>query len=437
MASGGVLTQILLLSAWFLASSASSLSPESALFCTSPGQDTTRRGDDISIREAELNLRRGNFAAAARICRTILNSNPEQADALLLLGKASFSAAEKLVGAPAAKQAYAEAEQSFLGFLRVAPDRSETRILQSLAICASRRDAHSVALHRARKAVELEPNNPLALRVLGESARALGFDEEALDSFQKAHNIRPGDVDVVHLLALALQKVDRPAAAQQLLETTIAGLPPRSPGTVQLSLVLFKVHLNTNQPQLAQTVLEQAALIAPENLALNVEMCANLYRLGDHSRARIYAEKARTQSGQTRISRAITARVLGQIQAHQGNHTEAIVELKRAIATQPDDLASLQSLAGSLRRSGEEQEAREVLQRYRKIRQQISLIEAKPPPDLAQPEGLERQEQIIRALLDLGRIDQAKQQLARRLAASPDHPSNSILQRLLDKQQPR
>ena len=92
--------------------------------------------------------------------------------------------------------------------------------------------------------------------------------------------------------------------------------------------------------------------------ALNVEMCANLYRLGDHSRARIYADKARTQSGQTRISRTIIARVLGQIHAHQGNHAEAIVELKRAISTQPDDLASLQSLAGSLRRSGEEQEAR-------------------------------------------------------------------------------
>jgi hypothetical protein len=78
-----------------------------------------------------------------------------------------------------------------------------------------------------------------------------------------------------------------------------------------------------------------------------------------------------------------------------------------------------------------------VLERYRKIRQQISLIEAKPAPDLAQAKGLDRQGQIIRALLDLGRIDQARQQLARRLAASPDHPSNSILQRLLDKQQPR
>lgn len=431
------MTQILLLSTWLLASSASALSLESALFNSGTGQNTTRRGDDISIREAELNLRRGNFAATARICRAILKSNPQQADALLMLGKASFSAAEKLVGAPAAIQAYAEAERSFLKFLRVAPDRSETRILQSLAICASRRDAHSVALHRARKAVEMEPSNPLALRVLGESARALGLDEEALDSFQKAHNIRPGDIDVVHLLALALQKMERPAAARQLLETTIAGLPPRSPGTVQLSLVLFKVHLNTNHPQLAQTVLEQAALIAPDHLALNVEMCANLYRLGDHSRARIYADKARTQSGQTRISRTIIARVLGQIHAHQGNHAEAIVELKRAISTQPDDLASLQSLAGSLRRSGEEQEARRVLERYRKIRQQISLIESKPAPDLAQATGLQRQEQIIRALLDLGRIDQAKKQFTRRLAVSPDHPSNSILQGLIDKQQPR
>jgi len=437
MASGGVLTQILLLSAWLLASSAHSLSLESALSGISPAQDTTHRGDDISIREAELNLRRGNYAATARICRTILKSNPVEADALLLLGKASFSAAEKLAGTPPAQQAYAEAEQSFLRFLKVDPDRSETRIWQSLAICASRRDAHSVALQRARKSVEVEPNNPLALRILGESARALGRNEEALDSFQKSHNIRPGDLDVVHLLALALKKLDRPAAARQLLETTIAGLPPRSPGTVQLSLVLFTVHLNTNQPQLAQTVLEQAALIAPENLTLNVEMCANLYRLGDHSRARFYAEKARGLIGQSRISRAITARVLGQIHAHQGNHAEAIVELKRAIERQPDDLASLQSLAGSLRRSGEEQEARGVLERYRKIRQQISLVEAKPAPDLAQAEGLERQAQIIRALVDLGRFDQAKQQLSRRLAASPNHPSNSILQELLEQQEPR
>jgi signal transduction histidine kinase len=78
-----------------------------------------------------------------------------------------------------------------------------------------------------------------------------------------------------------------------------------------------------------------------------------------------------------------------------------------------------------------------VLERYRKIRQQISLIESKPAPDLAQATGLQRQEQIIRALLDLGRIDQAKKQFTRRLAVSPDHPSNSILQGLIDKQQPR
>ncbi len=392
---------------------------------------------EITIRNAELNLRRGDHATAARICRAILKNKPQDPDALFLLGRASFAAAEGLAAAPVALQAYREAESSFLQFLQVAPERDETRIRQSLAICAGHRGADQGALLHARKAVELAPQNPTALRVLGECASKVGRKEEALRSFQESHERKPGDIDVVHLLAIALRDLERPAQACQLLEETIARLPSPSDAAVQLLLVLYSTHLFTNDPDSAQRVIEKAATMAPDDLRVAVELATQLYRLGKHPRAREVANRARSLPDPTRRQRGVIAKILGQLHAHDGQHAEAIEELDQCIDATPDDLSALLSLAGSLRRIGDDDRAREVLELYSQTREAISLVDRRPPPDLNQAPGLAAQAAIIRALVILGRIDEAKRQLTRRKSIAPADPTNGSLQSLIQAQDPR
>ena len=392
---------------------------------------------EITIRNAELSLGRGDHAAAARICRAILNNKPQDPDALFLLGRASFAAAEGLAAAPVALQAYREAERSFLQFLKVVPERDETRIRQSLAICSRQRGAHRVALLHARKAVELAPDNPIAQRVLGECASELGRKEEALRSFQESHRLKPSDIDVVHLLAISLRDLERPAQACLVLEESIAQLPAPSDSAVQLLLVLYTTHLFTNDPDRAQQVIERAATIAPDDLRVAVELATNLYRLGKHPRAKVVANRARTLPDPTRRQRGVIAKILGQLHAHAGQHADAIQELDLCIEATPDDLSALLSLAGSLRRIGEGDRAREVLKIHTQAREAISLVDRRPLPDLNQAPGLSAQAEIIRALVVLGRIDEAKRQLARRRAIAPADPANDSLQSLIQAQETR
>ncbi|RTZ89490.1 MAG: hypothetical protein DSY92_08860, partial [Planctomycetota bacterium] len=122
---------------------------------------------------------------------------------------------------------------------------------------------------------------------------------------------------------------------------------------------------------------------------------------------------------------------------HAGNHPDAIQELDLCIEATPDDLSALLSLAGSLRRIGEGDRAREVLKIHTQAREAISLVDRRPLPDLNQAPGLSAQAEIIRALVVLGRIDEAKRQLARRRAIAPADPANDSLHSLIQAQETR
>ena len=100
-------------------------------------------------------------------------------------------------------------------------------------------------------------------------------------------------------------------------------------------------------------------------------------------------------------------------------------------------LSALLSLAGSLRRIGEDDRAREVLKIHTQTREAISLVDRRPLPDLNQDPGISAQAEIIRALVLLGRIDEAKLQLARRRAIAPADPANASLQSLIQAQETR
>ena len=209
-----------------------------------------------------------------------------------------------------------------------------------------------------------------------------------------------------------------------------------SPACNQLSLVLYSTHHSINDPHAAHEVIEKTAISAPNDLAVAIELCFSLYRVGKPDLARQQCLQFRTRGGD-RLSprqRGLAARLMGQIHAHMGEHGEAVKELESCLQHIPDDLSALQTLAGSLRRLKREEQARSTLKRYRQVRESLAIAEQSEHIDLTDGDGLQRQEQLIRALVTLRRIDRARQELTRRQRFAANHKMNEELRQLIESE---
>ena len=116
---------------------------------------------------------------------------------------------------------------------------------------------------------------------------------------------------------------------------------------------------------------------------------------------------------------------------HEQKYPEAIAEFRISLQEDPTDLSALQSLAGALRRVGEEEQARSILKHYRQVRAARENLEKNRILYRSQPQNQSAQEKIIRALITLGRLDEAGKQLELRQRKFPDNPSQSELIRLM------
>ena len=125
---------------------------------------------------------------------------------------------------------------------------------------------------------------------------------------------------------------------------------------------------------------------------------------------------------------------MGQIYAHMGEHSEAVKELESCLQHTPDDLSALQTLAGSLRRLKREEQARSTLKRYRQVRESLAISEQSEHINLTDDGALQRQEQLIRALVTLRRFDRARQELARRQQFAGNDKMNEELRQLVESE---
>lgn len=386
---------------------------------------------DPALELAQAQFQSGDLAAAARQCRTILSHQPDHLDALHLLGKISFIAAKSLQNFPQSLQAYGEAERAFLRLLQMAPERDETRIEQSLAVCAQKRGAALEALARARNATNLGPKKPNAFRILGECASDLGRTDEAIRALQTSLELDPGNVDVIWLLAREFQTAKKPHKAIAILEQAITDKPKDSKSLAILYQLLYENHLASNDSTRALTAIENVVRVAPQNATGAIEHASTLYRLGRFDEARKAALRTRgLQVADSRIL-AVIALKLGQILLHDQKYVEAIVELKTSVQHDPADLEALQSLAGVLRRTGQDEEARSILKMYREVRSATTSLETNQAIYRAQPEHRAAQENIIRALITLSRFEEAEKQLELRQRKFPRDPRQDELLRLL------
>jgi tetratricopeptide (TPR) repeat protein len=154
---------------------------------------------------------------------------------------------------------YDDARHAFAVQYGFAPDSASAYLLASRMLL--RREYVPVAQEFARKALELDPQLPLAHSLLGEVALAGEHLEEAIGEFEKERVRNPLDGGVYERLGDAYTRAGDYTKAQRALQQALL-LEPNSTGPY---ILLGKVNLKQQDPVDAAMYLERAERMDPGN----------------------------------------------------------------------------------------------------------------------------------------------------------------------------
>ncbi|MGE3936417.1 MAG: tetratricopeptide repeat protein [Rhodospirillaceae bacterium] len=313
------------------------------------------------LNQAAAALHGGRPDVARTLCRQALAANPNDADALHILGVAELRSG----AVPAAEAALRRAAA-----LRPAD--------------AALRNTLGVALHQAGKATEAEAayraaiaRNPKGAEARGNLARLLldlGRVRPAAQAARAALDVQPGQADAALVLAAALERQGSPAEAATALAVALAANPSATP----LRTRLAELHLGLGQPDPAMAViaalppgavatgellhvrgaalaqlgrldeaaaaLRQAAPLLRDPAGCQLRLAAVLFQAGQPAEAAAAAAEAVRRSPQDGMAN----KILGTALFAAGQGEGAVAPLERAVAALPRDAEAWSNLAGAL-----------------------------------------------------------------------------------------
>ena len=154
---------------------------------------------------------------------------------------------------------YDGARRAFASQYGFPPDSGPAYLLAARMLL--RREYLPVAQQSAAKALELDPQLPLAHALLGEIALAGGHSDEAIAEFEKERVRNPLNGSIYDRLGDAYTRAGDYTKAQQSLQRALL-LEPNSTGPY---ILLGKVLLKRQDPANAMIYLERAAKMDPSN----------------------------------------------------------------------------------------------------------------------------------------------------------------------------
>jgi Flp pilus assembly protein TadD len=317
--------------------------------------------------------RAGRLAEAEATYRAMLGSDPNDADALHLLG-----VVEDAKGAPARAV-------ELIG--RALEIRASPRFLSNLGMALGHLDRHEEALLAYQRALQLRPDYPEALNNLGTTLEALGRPAEALVCFQNALKLQPDRAEwwsnVGNVLLLLRRHEEAEAAYRQAVALSPAlprlhgdlgralrrqGRPAEAEAAFRTQLALDptdpNAHLNLaaslgeqDRPAEAVQALPAALALAPERPEAHHNLSTALRQLGQLEEA----EQAARRALALRPDYHDALGILGLVLREQGQLGEAERVLRQALAQRPAEIANYNSLAVTLVDAGRMHEALAVL----------------------------------------------------------------------------
>ncbi len=313
---------------------------------------------------------RGDAGAAKRLCEQALRRNPDDTDALHILGRIECAAGNAALGISLLRRALERRPGS-------APIRS------SLAGALGNAGDLEQALVLYREVLAGDPGNSRAHNDLGALLEAAGRTSEALDAYEFALARRPGDAETGYNLANALHRAGRPAEAESHYRRALAAQPNHPLVHNNLGTALSAL----GRQEEAAACFRRAAALAPEFADANYN--------------------------------------LGLASVELGRSEEAIDSFRRAIDAEPGYAPAHYRLGAELQAAGKLEEAREsydrALARMPELAEAhygigaIALIEGRPGDAQQHIEKAiefnsdfaEAHHRLGDALADLGQVDRA------------------------------
>jgi protein O-GlcNAc transferase len=328
--------------------------------------------------------RAGQFAEAEAIYRQILSQQPNQPDALHLLGLIAQQAGRRDLALDLIKQA-----------LRAAPQRADMHGSLGLVLQEMNQPDESIAAYQ--QAIALDPNLAQAHSNLGNVLLAVGRPDEAEQCFRRAMVVQPGLADPHYNLA-------RLHSAAGRLNEAISGyrqalsLRPDWPQALNNLGALLK---EQGQFQSALECFQKA-------LALSPNYAVVLNNLGD-----LLCEVGQARDALPVCTKAVQLRPdlpeahnnLGNALCAAGQFEPAVAEYRRALELRPGYAEAHDNLGNALRDNGQLDEA------IAAYRQAIVLN-----PNLASAHN-----NLGTALIDKGQFDEAIAAYRQAIVVRPDY----------------
>jgi superkiller protein 3 len=300
----------------------------------SAGSASTRSSasSNSALNDAKSKLSRGDLAGAEASLWSVLGSNPNDEEALTLLGVIRGR-----------QHRFSEAEALFRRVLQINPQSA--MVHRDLGRALVEQDKRDEALDQFTQAEALAPRDYELKVELAQLYAAKGQFPQALSSL-KAIPPAHFPVDAIPLKAASLIATDRPAEAEALI--------PQAKASPATEVDLAEVFLNSKLPDQALHCLAIAGESPKQRTARYYALKGKALQAKGETPAalRAFQEGLALDPKSTDLLAASA-----EIEAAQKNHTQALAGLRQAYANNPDSLPILRQLVIESVRAGDEKTA--------------------------------------------------------------------------------
>jgi tetratricopeptide (TPR) repeat protein len=283
----------------------------------------------------------GDLAGAAGFCRQILAENPDQPDALHLMGVIEH---------------LSRRSESAVQFIRraiaVRPDSAEFHA--NLGLILSDCGRHEEAVAACRKALELSPDYVVALNNLGNSLCALRRFDEAISAYERALQLQPRNAGAANNLGNAFKGLGRMDEAIGAYRRAIAMQPGYASALCNLGQALMRMGRFDEAAAWSREALAADEGFAAAHQCLGTAML----RIYDQGEDPVALEQAVAHLGRA-VSLMGSAESTGEVLANlgkalvaTGRTDEAVSACRRAVELRPDLAEAHNNLGTALAATG-------------------------------------------------------------------------------------
>ena len=286
--------------------------------------------------------RRGNLAGAAAGYRDVLAREPDNIDALFLLGRAYCQQGQ-----------FAPSVDLLRKALSRKPDHAPGHALIGIAL--SRLGRAQEALSAFDSALTIDPRAELALINKGDVLDALGRHEEALAAYDKALAVNPNNVVTWCNRGTAVEALGRDAEAADSFARALA-----------LNPNLAEVHFNLANALQRLERYEEAVAHYRRVVALRPNLALAFANLGRALSALNRREEALDSYGQALRLGAASPPLhyaMAVVQEQLERHEDSLASIEKVLAIDPDHVGALNLKASLFLVLGRVDEARQTVER--------------------------------------------------------------------------